>query len=206
MRLDELFGLFGKDTNKLSAEESALGRKAKGMYGKSIANFQKIMDQNAEAFDKQPLQAFNQWFEYYYDKSVAQTLKTKEIKITDQNIDKMAKPLIALASLNYYLKPRTPVEGFEKLVKLGTMILGNDKTILKIVQDTFGKFLEKGAVGSGANAKDTDAKPKKGTTYKTKEGTFTWLGAMWVNEKQQPGSKQVQATLTQLARDEGKTE
>ena len=40
MRLDELFGLFGKDTNKLSAEESALGRKAKGMYGKSIANFQ----------------------------------------------------------------------------------------------------------------------------------------------------------------------
>ena len=203
MRLDELFGLFGKDPNALSTEEKALAIKAKGMYTKSIDNFEKIIEKNAQAFDTQPLKAFNQWFEYVFDKNLDQMMKTREIKITDKNISEMAKPLIALASLNYYLKPKTPVQGFEALVKLGPRIFGNDKTILTIIDKSFGKFLER---GSNANEKDTDAKPKKGTTYKTKEGTFTWLGAMWVDEKQQPGSKQVQATLTQLARDEGKTE
>ena len=35
-------------------------------------------------------------------------------------------------------------------------------------------------------------------------GKFTWVGAMWVDDKQQPATKEIQGALTQKARDEGK--
>lgn len=201
MRLDELFGLFGKD-DKLDTEENTLAVKAKGIYGKSVDNLEKVMDRNAEAFDAQPFKAFSQWFEHVYEKSIDRMIKTKEIKINDQNIAKMAKPLIALASINYYLRPKTPVAGFKKLLRIGSRVVA-DKQIMAVVDKTFGKFIEKGPTGQGL---DINAKPKTGTTYDTGEnGKFTWVGAMWVDEKQQPASKDVQGALTQKARDEGKT-
>ena len=201
MKLNEFFDLFGKN-DKASQEEAALAVKAKGIYTKSVNNLEKVMDRNAEAFDAQPLKAFSQWFQHVYDKSIEQMIKTKEIKITDQNVTQMAKPLIALASINYYLRPKTPFAGFKKLVKIGDKVIA-DKQIMAIVDKTFGKFIEKGPQGQGV---DVNAKPKTGTTYDTKQGKFTWLGAMWVDEKQQPASKEAQGALTQKARDEGKTQ
>ena len=67
----------------------------------------------------------------------------------------------------------------------------------------FGKFVEKGS----GNPTDVNAKPKTGTTYDTgKNGKFTWVGAMWVDDQQQPAPKDVQGILTQKARDEGDTQ
>ena len=200
MRLNEFFDLFGK-SDKKSAEEKALALKAKGMYTKSVSNLEAVMDQNAQAFDTQPLKAFSQWFEHVYDKPIDRLIKTKDIKINDKNIAQMAKPIVALASINYYLKPKTPFAGFQKLMRIGADVV-TDKQIMTIIEKTFGKFLEK---GSGSSV-DVNAKPKTGTTYDTKQGKFTWVGAMWVDEKQQPAEKQVQGALTQKARDEGKTQ
>lgn len=200
MRLDELFGLFGNDKNKAKDKETKLlAAKAKGMYTKSIDNFEKVMDQNAEAFDAQPLKAFSQWFEHIFDKPIDRIVKTKSIVINDQNISQMSKPLIALASINYYLKPKTPFAGFQMLVNISDLI---DRGIKQTVEKTFGKFVEK---GSGSPT-DVNAKPATGTEYDTKMGKFTWVGAMWVDDKQQPASKEVQGALTQKARDEGKTQ
>ena len=202
MRLDELFGLFGPSDNDKAKEKEMkqLAIKAKGMYTKSIDNFEKVMDQNAEAFDAQPLKAFSQWFEHIFDKTVDRMIKTKSITINDGNISQMAKPIIALASINYYLKPKTPFAGFQALVQLSKTI---DPNIKQTVDKTFGKFVEKGS----GNPTDVNAKPKTGTTYDTgKNGKFTWVGAMWVDDQQQPAPKDVQGILTQKARDEGDTQ
>jgi hypothetical protein len=194
MKLDELFGI-GK-TNKKEQELKQLALKVKGMYNKALNNYEQIESNNAEAFDQAPLKAFAQWYEHMFDKELTRAIGIKSIRVTDQNIKQLTKALIALGSLNYYLRPKTPFAAASTLVDIAPMV---DKTIVKPIEQTFGKFVNQ----QGGNVIDPTAKPAVGLEYETPQGTFIFRGQMWTNEKGQPAPKEIQAALTQKARDEG---
>lgn len=195
MKLDELFGIGGKDRKK-EQELKQLALKVKGLYLKALANYNQIENNNAEIFDAAPLKAFSQWYEHMFDKDLNRVIGIKSIRVTDKNIRQLTKSLIALGSLNYYLRPKTPFAAASTLVDIAPMI---DKEIVKPIQQTFGKFINQ----QGGNIIDPTAKPEVGLEYTTPQGSFTFKGQMWVNERGQPAPKEIQAALTQKARDEG---
>ena len=207
MRLDELFGLFSSDEEK---ELKQLALKAKGMYGKSLENYEQIVAKNPQAFQQQPKEAFNKWFEHMFYKDVKRLIDFDELyqKITDRNFKNLIKPLIMLASINYYLKPKTGYSGAETLVKIAPMIAKQDRDTLKVIEKFFGAFIR-----AGASKADSGGTVKLGAQITVPKGeavpqdtVFTWKGRMWLNDKQQPASKDMQGALTQMAIDQEMTE
>jgi tetratricopeptide (TPR) repeat protein len=207
MNLNELFGLFSSDEEK---ELKQLAQKAKGMYNKALENYEQIVEKNPKAFQSQPVEAFYKWFEHMFYKDVKRILDFDELyrKITERNLKNLIKPLIMLASVNYYLKPKTGYSGAETLVKIAPMIAKQDRDTLKVIEKFFGTF-----VRDGASKADTGGTVKIGAEITVPKGAavpqdtvFTWKGRMWLNDKQQPADKKMQGALTQMAIDQGMTE
>lgn len=199
MKLDELFGLFDGPEQK---ELKLLANKVKGMYGKSLENLEQVIAKNAKAFEQQPLEAFRQWFESFYDRPIKRVLDNDSLAntITKRNIQKLIKPLVLLASQNYYLKPKTGYAGAKSLVGIAPMILKNDRETLKVIDKFFGTFVEKGEGGPN----DPNPPLKVGAEMDWPGvGKITWKGAMWVDEKNQPLPKEAQGPATQKAIDDG---
>lgn len=207
MRLDELFGLFGKGEDK---ELKQLAQKVKGMYSKAIDNYEAVLAQNADAFKQSPRAAFDKWFEHMFYKNIKRVVDDDNLhrQITDKNLPNLIKPLIMLASQNYYLKPKTGYAGAKSLVQIAPMIAKQDLPMIKVINKFFGTYLERGA------SKDVDPNPvlKKGTEITIPKGdavpqdtTFKWMGQMWMTDKNQPASKEMQGVLTQKAIDDGMT-
>lgn len=199
MKLDELFGIGDSAETK---ELKQLANKVKGMYQKSMDNLEQVKAQNKTAFQQQGFEAFTQWFESYFDKTIKRVLDDATLSngVTKKNIAALEKPLVMLASQNYYLKPKTGYGGAKSLLDLAPMIEKQDKDVLKVIQKFFGTFVKK---GSGSQ-NDPNPPVKVGATMDWPGvGKITWKGAMWVDEKQQPLPKEAQGPATQKAIDDG---
>lgn len=199
MKLDELFGIGDSAEQK---ELKQLSLKVKGMYEKSLDNLEKVIAQNAKAFKEQPLEAFTQWFESFFDRPIKRVIDNDSLAntIREKNIQKLIKPLVMLASQNYYLKPKTGYGGAKSLLSLAPMVAKQDRETQKTIEKFFGSFVEK---GSGSQ-NDPNPDVKVGSKITAPDGTeYEWKGRMWVDAKQQPAPKELQGPFTQKAIDDG---
>jgi len=209
MRLHEfdIVGLISGETKKEKQERQELTKKSIGMFKKAMADFERIQQENADTFKDNPTEAFEQWFEYYFDRAVARIVDHPGLYNSVKNPTKImnfAPALIMYASMDYYLKAKTPQQGSEEIVVIAPQ-LTRDKKLVSIVQKLFGKYV---VTGKNQKQLDTDKKPKLGITYTVKNGDeYKWLGAQWGNVTTgRVATKEVAAQLTQIAIDKGDVE
>lgn len=209
MRLHEfdIVGLISGETKKEKQERQELTKKSMGMFKKAMADFERIQQENADAFKDSPTEAFEQWFEYYFDRKVERIVDHPGLYNSVKNPTKImnfAPALIMYASMDYYLKAKTPQQGSEEMVVIAPQ-LTRDKKLVSTVQKLFGKYV---VTGKNQKQLDTDKKPKLGITYTVKNGDeYKWLGAQWGNVTTgRVATKEVGAQLTQTAIDKGDVE
>ena len=212
MKLYELD--LGNLAYKLSGEEAkekkeleALAKKASGMYKKTIDEFESIVNQNVQAFKEEPNARFEEWFESYFDRAVNKIVDHPGLYNSIKNkIMDNAYAVIAYASMDYYLKAKTPQQGSEALLSIAPVMLAKDKNTLKIVQKLFGKYVVKNKNQEKISDK-LDKKPKTGLVYKDGDTEYKFMGQQWVNTtNNQVARKEVAAQLNAVAIERGDTE
>ena len=139
MRIDEIdFGKRVTDSKAKVQELQELGKKVKGMYEKAQQNFADVEIENAEQFDAEPMQAFANWFKHMFKNDVEKVLNIPALKLSDANIKKVGKLVVAYASQNYYLKPKTPFQGANTFMKIVKIV---DPQLVNIADQVFGRFV-----------------------------------------------------------------
>lgn len=210
MRLYEfdIVGLISGETKKEKQERQELTKKSMGMFKKAMADFERIQKENADTFKDNPIEAFEQWFEYYFDRAVVRIVDHPGLYTSIKNPTKImnfAPALIMYASMDYYLKAKTPQQGSEEIVVIAPQ-LTRDKKLVSIVQKLFGKYVVNNKNQEKISDK-LDKKPKTGLVYKDGEVEYKFMGQQWVNTtNNQVARREVAAQLTQIAIDKGDVE
>ena len=121
-------------------------KKIKGMYIKSLENFNMVAAKNVENFKEHPLASFEVWYEHYYSKTLETEIgnATLYANIKQCPLERLIKPLIMLGSLNYYVESKTHRNALEQLLEFAPLIDKKDIETLNFIQAFFGGFLEDG--------------------------------------------------------------
>jgi hypothetical protein len=145
MRIDEIAGFEKPDIQKKLADVKAkeqelkvLANKTKQMYTKALANYEEVESKNAEKFDTDPFNSFNGWFTHMFKADVSKLFAIPNLQIQDNNIKKLGKLIIAYASQNYFLKPKTPFAGADTFLKICKAV---DSNLLTMADQVLGRFV-----------------------------------------------------------------
>jgi hypothetical protein len=143
MRIDELnskakFDKNVADATKKLKELKALSQKVKQMYAKAIQDYERVETENAEKFDSDPYESFKGWFQHMFKTEVEKAVAIPGLTISDANIKKIGKLIIAYASQNYFLKPKTPFAGANTFMKIVKAI---DPQLVSVADTIFGRFV-----------------------------------------------------------------
>lgn len=144
MRIDELdnkanFEKKVLDAKKKLEELKALSRKVKQMYEKAIQDYERVETENAEKFDSDPYESFKGWFQHMFKADVEKAVAIPGLTISDANIKKIGKLIIAYASQNYFLKPKTPFAGANTFLKIVKAI---DPQLVSVADTIFGRYVK----------------------------------------------------------------
>lgn len=132
---------FNQELSKTKAkikELQVLAQKAKTMYEKAIAEYERTETQNAEKFDEQPTEAFKEWFEHMFKVDFNKTQFVPGFQLNDNTVKKVYKLFIAYASMTYFLKPKTPIQGADTFLQIVKAI---DKNLVSQADTVFGRYV-----------------------------------------------------------------